>query len=176
MRLLRLFLAVMTLFSSLLVSACGGDSPRSLTAYSLSLKKEFPAVKTLSTADLAARSDSPILLDVRSEEEFAVSHIPRALRAEEDAAEQLHQLGVRDDQMVVVYCSVGYRSAKLAQELTAAGFRKVRNLEGSIFAWTNEGRPLVNSHGAAEGTHPFNRVWGRYLKKSKWRWTPEPAN
>jgi len=58
--------------------------------------------------------------------------------------------------------------------MIAAGFRNVRNLEGSIFAWANEGRPLVNARGQAAGVLPFNIPWGRYLEKSLWRWKPEP--
>ena len=67
---------------------------------------------------------------------------------------------------VVVYCSVGYRSSQLARRLQRAGFTNVMNLEGSIFAWANEGRPLVANGHSATLVHPYNRKFGRMLKPS----------
>ena len=45
---------------------------------------------------------------------------------------------------------------------------KAYNLEGSIFQWANENRPLDGS----EGVHPFSYVWGCLgLRWANWRWT-----
>jgi len=155
------------------------SAPEVLASYTTSLRAKFPDVSTLSPAELAGwMNDSartlPLLLDVREENEFAVSHLLGARRAENDAVAQLRQLGATNETPIVVYCSVGYRSALMARKLQKAGFNNVRNLEGSIFAWANEGRPLVNSNGTTSGAHPFNILWGRYLDKSKWHWKPEP--
>jgi len=143
-----------------------------LKKFSERMKMEFSEVGTLSVDELAALEPRPMLLDVRAQEEFAVSRIPGAIRAEEDAAGQLQQLGVASNDPVVVYCSIGYRSTVLAEKLQEAGFTNVRNLEGSIFAWAHEGYKLVNENGPAEGVHPYNRWWGRYLQKSLWKWKP----
>ncbi len=145
-----------------------------LHAYTATLKTKFPGVPTITLSEFAALGAPPILLDVREENEFAVSHLAEAVRAASDPVAQLGKLGAKSDTPVVVYCSVGYRSCVLAEKLQAAGFRNVRNLEGSIFAWANEGRPLVNARGETAGVHPFNLLWGRYLEKSLWRWKPEP--
>jgi len=152
----------------------GESPPGDLAAYAATLRAKFPGVPTIAPSGLAAIEPSPILLDVREENEFAVSHLPGAVRAGQDPVAQLQKMGAKSDAPVVVYCSVGYRSAVLAEKLQAAGFRNVRNLEGSIFAWANEGRPLVAARGEAAGVHPFNIPWGRYLEKSLWRWKPEP--
>jgi rhodanese-related sulfurtransferase len=156
-------------------------SADSLGDLSASIHAKFPDVSTIQPAELSGwMNDSkrlpPLLLDVREEQEYAVSHLPGAHRAQSDAVAQLRQLGAMEETPIVVYCSVGYRSALMAQKLQKAGFTNVRNLEGSIFAWANEGRPLVNSNGATSGAHPFNALWGRYLDKSKWHWKPEPAH
>jgi rhodanese-related sulfurtransferase len=149
------------------------SASEALTAYNTSLKQKFPGVATMTPAQLASLDTLPVLLDVRGEKEFAVSHLAGAFRAAKDPIAQLDHLGVKRNDPIVVYCSVGYRSSVLAEKLTQAGFTNVRNLEGSIFAWTNEGRPLVNASGPAEGAHPFNLVWGRFLERSHWRWSPE---
>ncbi len=148
-------------------------SSQSLAAYCASLREKFPDVPTITPDELARMDSSPLLLDVRDENEYAVSHLSGAVRVEKDFAVQLSRIGITKERPIVVYCSVGYRSAVLARALQKEGFTNVRNLEGSIFAWANEGRPLVNSNGATSGAHPFNPLWGRYLEKSRWRWKPE---
>ena len=122
------------------------------------IAKEFPNVKSISTADLAkniAAKDAPVLLDVRTQEEFAVSHLSGARRVDPDAT----TVELPKDTPIVTYCSVGYRSAKFAQRLQAAGFTNVRNLEGSIFQWANEGRPVE----PGTKVHPYNKKWGVLL-------------
>ncbi len=163
--------------SVLVVAHIEAATADSLTDLSAAIRAEFPEVSIMTTQEWAegmkdALRPVPILLDVREEREYAVSHQPEALRAESDPVAQLRRLGASSRTSVVVYCSVGYRSALLARKLSQAGFSNVRNLEGSIFAWANEGRPLVNSHGPTDGVHPFDVRWGRYLEKSKWHWKP----
>ena len=102
------------------------------------IAKEFPNVKSIGTAELAKMERKPVLLDVRTAAEFDVSRIAGAQRVDPDAA----AVALPKDTQIVTYCSVGYRSAKFAQRLKAAGFTNVRNLEGSIFQWANEGRAL----------------------------------
>jgi 3-mercaptopyruvate sulfurtransferase SseA len=67
------------------------------------------------------------------------------------------------DVPVVTYCAVGYRSAEFATRLRAAGFTHVQNLEGSIFQWANEHRPLVRDGTSASRVHPYSKSWGRLL-------------
>lgn len=174
MRILRQSLAAILLLMSF-GFARANDATQALAAYTASLRENFPDVPVITTAELAdlAPEEAPILLDVRTKKEFDVSHLAGSHRAEEDAVSQLGRLSASSDSSIVVYCSVGYRSALLARKLRDAGFVQVRNLEGSIFAWANGGHPLVNASGATSGAHPFNILWGRYLDKSKWRWEPE---
>ncbi|MEM6434526.1 MAG: rhodanese-like domain-containing protein [Cyanobacteria bacterium P01_D01_bin.115] len=132
------------------------------------IHQKFPAVETISTSQLATwlASDRqpPVLIDARKPEEYAVSHLPRARLLPTLAAVQ--QSEVSPDAQVVVYCSVGYRSARLAQQLQAAGYTRVINLEGSIFEWHNRGQLLVTGGEATQAVHPYNRVWGMLLMPS----------
>ncbi|NBV21340.1 MAG: rhodanese-like domain-containing protein [Proteobacteria bacterium] len=64
--------------------------------------------------------------------------------------------GVPPEQPIVCYCAAGFRSSIMARRLAQAGHREVFNLEGAIFDWACEGRPLVNEHGATQAVHPFN--------------------
>ena len=133
------------------------------------LAARYPDLPTTTPGQLAARLDAPqppVLLDARQPAEFAVSHLPGARRVDPDAtaaalADTLADVGRQRE--IVVYCSVGVRSAAVAQRLRQAGFENVENLGGSIFRWANEGRPLVRDGRAVETVHPYNAVWGRLL-------------
>lgn len=126
---------------------------------------QFPSVESLTTAELAKRlerDNPPLLIDVRGEEEYAVSHLPGALHLPSQAA--IATAGLPSNTPIVLYCSVGYRSARLAAALQAAGYSNVKNLEGSIFEWYNQGRPLVANGEPVRRVHPYNRSWGLLLE------------
>lgn len=122
------------------------------------------------TAD--ASGAAPILLDARTEAEFAVSHLPGAIRVDPDAGVEAWRAAVADargsdpggERPVVVYCSVGERSGRVAQALRQSGVGDVRNVPGSVFRWAAEGYALVDSAGRPTTlVHPYDAVWGRLL-------------
>ncbi|MFT3807161.1 rhodanese-like domain-containing protein [Arenimonas sp.] len=91
---------------------------------------------SMSPAELAALIEShkaPLVLDVRSDEEFAQGHIPGAVLIPHDQLEtRIGELG--EPREVVVYCRSGRRSGLIQPVLEKNGF-KVRQLEGSWQAW-----------------------------------------
>jgi rhodanese-related sulfurtransferase len=135
------------------------------------VRKRYPSVQQLSTAELAGWLKSgrpkPVLLDVRETEEFAVSHLPgaRNVPPKTDPATLLKTLP--KDTPIVTYCSVGWRSSEFAQKLKEAGYTQVQNLEGSIFRWANEDRPLEKDGKPAEKVHPYSATWSRLVKPEK---------
>jgi rhodanese-related sulfurtransferase len=122
-------------------------------------------ITTQQLADWLANKSRPppVLLDVRTEEEWDVSHLPGARRVDPNASVEPVISGLPKETLVVTYCAVGYRSGELATKLRAAGFTHVRNLEGSIFQWANEYRPLVRGDEPVTTVHPYSRLWGRLL-------------
>lgn len=137
------------------------------------IRKQFPSVAQLSTERLTlwlsvSDTTKPLLLDSRALAEYKTSHLPEAKFA---GSEQEVLKATRDlnrGHPIVVYCSVGYRSSNLAVNLQELGFKNVYNLEGSIFQWANEGRPVYSQGVEVKRVHPFNRKWGRLLKKELW--------
>ena len=147
------------------------------------IRAKFPEVTQLSTDNLQTwldvpaqapsgrpQTERPLLLDVREKEEYEVSHLQDAVLAtsEKEALQALE--GVPLDRPVVLYCSVGYRSSEMAAFLQKRGFEKVYNLEGSIFAWANEGRSVYRGGERVQVVHPYDRVWGKLLKKVLRSW------
>lgn len=131
------------------------------------IAKEFPSVTQISTAQLADwlaahNRPQPVLLDTRSAQEYAVSHLPGAIWM--DPKSKHPPEAVPKKTPIVLYCSVGYRSSRAAAQLKKSGYVDVRNLQGSIFQWANESRPVINAKGPTKLVHPYNKSWGTLLK------------
>jgi rhodanese-related sulfurtransferase len=96
-------------------------------------------VLSISPAEAADRvAEGWMLLDVRTEGEWAEARIPGAVHIPMD------QLTVRLDEVadrVVCVCAVGARSARVVQFLSAQGYEAV-NLDGGIYAWADDGLPV----------------------------------
>lgn len=109
-------------------------------------------------------SSNPLILDARSQEEYAISHIKSAqwIDSTDQAIPVLSEVPL--DTPIVVYCSIGYRSAKIAQQLSLAGYQNVFNLSGGIFQWANKGKPIFKDNHQVETVHPYNFIWGKLLK------------
>jgi rhodanese-related sulfurtransferase len=132
------------------------------------IRHDFPDVPQVTTEELARQlrepgDRRPLLLDVRTEAEFSVSHLNGARRIEPGSSAAAVG-SVDKTRPIVTYCSVGYRSAAFAEELRHAGYSEVRNLDGSIFQWANEGRPLFRDGRQVRMVHPYDSRWGALLK------------
>lgn len=142
---------------------------------------QFPRTRWITTAELAQwcsdrTQTPPLLLDARTEAEYAVSHLAIAQRIDPAHPDLAALDQAARDTPLVVYCSIGYRSARVAAQLTQAGFTQVYDLEGSIFQWANEGRPLVRAEPPMQAeqsmqakqpttkVHPYNAQWGLLLQ------------
>lgn len=151
--------------------SCGAetDSPEDMESVKTWVREEFPSVRHISAQELAARLESgenvPVLLDVREEKEYAVSHLPGAIRVQPGSTDAPALEGLDPETPIVAYCSVGYRSSQLVEKLEAMGFENALNLEGSIFEWANEGHPLERDGEPARAVHPYDAEWGRLLRK-----------
>jgi len=78
-----------------------------------------------------------VLIDVREPSEYKINQIPGSkLIPLTNLPQKVHELDSADE--IVVHCHFGGRSAKAAEFLGKAGFKKVKNLAGGIDAWSQE--------------------------------------
>ncbi|MEM8560654.1 MAG: rhodanese-like domain-containing protein [Pseudomonadota bacterium] len=134
------------------------------------VRTTFPDAPQLTVEELeqllAGNSQQTLLIDVRDPSEYAVSHLPGAHCAQGQDLERRIKTSA-ESYVVVLYCSVGYRSSKAAQKLRELGWSRVYNLEGSIFEWANKGNSLVQGGPASQTpshvVHPFDDHWGQLL-------------
>lgn len=140
------------------------------------IASRFPEVESLTSAELYRRHQLneplPPVIDVRAEEEFLVSHINNALNLE--SAEQIAARFPDREAELILYCSVGYRSAAVANALQKLGYTRVWNLQHSLFEWANQGLPMVNEQGPTKFAHPYDRRWGKLLRPELHEMRPAP--
>ncbi|HSN70465.1 MAG TPA: rhodanese-like domain-containing protein [Steroidobacteraceae bacterium] len=93
--------------------------------------------------DLSAGEPDPVVLDVRTPEEFAAGHVPGAMNIPHDQiAERIASLEPARGAELVVYCRSGRRSAIASDVLRQAGFDNVRHLAGDMQGWQAAELPL----------------------------------
>lgn len=177
----RRFRQLCLVASTLLVLAAKADlnAASSWPDVRQEIARRFPEAPLLTIPKFAewladTSRPQPLVLDVRSRAEYDISHLPNAIWAgtvplQTDALKQSPP-----DRPVVFYCSVGWRSGQAATRWVKSGRRAVFNLEGSIFQWANEGRPLTDPRGKEVSVvHPFNQSSGALLERSRWSHAPK---
>ncbi len=110
----------------------------------------------------------PLILDTRTPNEYAVSHIATAQFVDFGKFNKKVAQDWDPSRPIVVYCTVGYRSERIGEQLKKLGFKDVRNLYGGIFEWVNEGHPIVDATGKATiKVHAYSEDWGKWLLKGQ---------
>ena len=79
-----------------------------------------------------------VILDVRTEEEFAQGHIPGAILIPDYEIREEAESSLPDkDALILVYCRSGRRSKNAAQILAELGYSNIREF-GGIMSWPYE--------------------------------------
>src|SRR5690606_6354816 len=103
------------------------------------------------------QSDSHILLDVRTAEEFEDGHLADALNYDiYDSAFTKKLAALDKTKPVFVYCKGGGRSLDAAKQLKKLGCHTVYGLRGGIRAREQDGGPLAGA--PQNGTDLFSRA------------------
>ena len=111
----------------------------------------FAEPGTISPDELARRieaGDAPLVLDVRTVQEYSDGHIPGAVNI------PLHNLDSRIDEIaeyreeeVVVHCRTGRRAKRADVVLEEAGFTKLLDLDGDWLGWRAAGHAAEKGAG-----------------------------
>lgn len=153
------------LFLSTLLIICGFSwSKIDWNSVNRSIDKKYPSIASISTEALKEKLEQQeiiTIIDVREVDEFNVSHLPKAINETDPRAIELPL-----ETTIIVYCSVGLRSAKFAETLNTRGYVSVFNLRGSIFEWANNDFPLQRGEKTVTAVHPYNKKWGSLVKTS----------
>ncbi|MEP3225488.1 MAG: rhodanese-like domain-containing protein [Parasphingorhabdus sp.] len=139
--------------------------------------QQFETVAHIDGDRLSAfAAEDIILFDVRKKSEYSVSHLENAVRVDPDISRAEFDekfSALVKGKTAIFYCSVGQRSSRLADRtqdiLLSSGARSAYNLEGGIFKWHNENRPLFAEKGqTTRFVHPYNAAWGRLVSNQEY--------
>jgi sodium/bile acid cotransporter 7 len=119
-------------------------------------RRDFAGIEEIGAAEALQRVGDPsvVFVDVREPEEQAVSMIPGAVTS----AVYLADPGRFGGQHIIAYCTISYRSGKLAAKMQRKGITIV-NLKGGLLAWVHAGGPLVRGNRPVEDLHVYGRKW-----------------
>lgn len=109
------------------------------------LLRNRPGSDSLSPMDatLKINREDALVLDVRTQDEFARGHIVGAKHVPvADLEKRLAELDKSKSKPVIVCCQTGARSATAAAALRKAGFEQVFNLRGGLQEWERAGQPV----------------------------------
>src|ERR1051326_4694904 len=108
-----------------------------ITVDNVSRATEITSVELKQRID---RGDKLRIIDVREPNEYQICRIPGTeLIPLGDVPKRYKELD--PDQEIVVHCKMGGRSAKAADFLRSAGFKRVLNLKGGILDWIDKVDP-----------------------------------
>lgn len=153
-----LFVSFLLLFPSALLADQLQHEERYRQVLSMYLEYaiKFPAVDDIDAAQLLnlQNEDDVVFIDTRKKKEMKISMIPGAITEKEF----LKSRGSFEGRMVVAYCTIGYRSGKLAKKMAGKGI-KVFNLKGGLLAWLHEGGKLHHQGIPTNKVHVYGKKW-----------------
>lgn len=133
---------VLPVLVCIMLCACG-QAPQSQVPHEQQVK-EIEAQMTYEqiTQDqakaLMAESENYIILDVRTEAEYAEGHIPGAICVpNETIGDNMPEELPDKDQLILVYCRSGNRSKQASEKLAKLGYTNVKEF-GGINTWTGD--------------------------------------
>ena len=119
-------------------------------------KKDFPGVKDISPKEAMKllKMDKVLFVDTRTDAEMKISMLPGAISQKT----YLKNKSLYRNKTIVLYCTISYRSGKLAQSLKKQGV-EVYNLTGGLLAWVLEGGKVYDKTGETRRIHVYGEKW-----------------
>ena len=121
---LKIFISTLLISLSLFsITACSGTSAT------------YEQISSQQAKNLMDTEVDYIILDTRTEEEFAKGHIPNAIIIPHYEIAQRAEKELPDtDQLILVYCRSGNRSKQASQVLADLGYTNIKEF-GGIIDW-----------------------------------------
>jgi rhodanese-related sulfurtransferase len=99
-------------------------------------------VSPAEVAELRARGEKAVYLDVREPNEWNLGRIPGAVFIPRGQLESKVEDAVARDAKVIIYCARGNRSALAADTLQQMGYEDVASMSGGFQQWAMEDREV----------------------------------
>ncbi len=143
----KTFLSLLILAAAAVLGACqsAATDKQTISPPAASISETKPKEIAPTEARAAIENSDAQFIDVRTAEEYAGGHAPKAVNFPLDALE--NELGkLNKSKPVYVICQSGARSKKAAEKLNEAGFKQIFSVAGGTTAWTSAGFPVEKSN------------------------------
>ncbi len=127
---------------ALLLCSCAPQEHRapsgSINATEPDVKAEYIKISGIEAAEMM--SGDVVIIDARTQEEYAAGHIPNAVLLPYDAitADTAAAAVPNKDQTILVYCRTGRRSEAAAKALIELGYTAVYDFGGISTDWNGD--------------------------------------
>ena len=122
---------MLVLLAALLLAGCGKQTGKTQEAALMNITAE-------EAKKLMDSESGYVILDVRTEQEYAQGHIPGAILIPDyEISEKAESVLTDKDQLILVYCRSGRRSKNAAAQLEDMGYTRIREF-GGILDWPYE--------------------------------------
>ncbi len=112
------------------------------------IRESQPHVTVAEFKKIMESGQKIVLVDVRTDGEYAASHLPGAIHINRGLIEWVMPQTVQDtDAKIYVYCRTGARSAFATERLKEMGYTSVTNIYDGFQGWVVAGYPVYNRHG-----------------------------
>lgn len=102
-------------------------------------ENHVPEITVQKLKKLIDDNERPFILDVREEWEYSTVNLGGHLIPLKQLSDRLDELEPhQDENLIVVHCRSGGRSAQAVRFLQAAGLTNTKNLRGGTLAWSKE--------------------------------------
>lgn len=121
----------------MIFSSCGTVN-KSASPSGDSGKNSYTRISQEDAKKMMEADDGYVIVDVRRADEFASGHIPGAILVPNESIGTEKPAELPDlDQIILVYCRSGNRSAQAAKKLADLGYKNVYDF-GGIMNWTGD--------------------------------------
>lgn len=101
---------------------------------------ESKQISATELIELIKIEKAPVILDVRSPEEYSEGKVPGAINIEyRELPSRIDEVRKLGEGKIVVYCERGVRANIAKKTLRKAGFTDILHLEGDMSGWRKQG-------------------------------------
>ncbi len=151
------------------IGTAHGQNPEGFDKMAENMAGNMDLVITMKEVQKLQKENKSItFLDTREYAEYKVSHMKSAIfvgykKINWDKIRKLDK-----DAVIVIYCSVGYRSGKIAEKMQDLGFTNAKNLYGGLFNWANNGGLVSTTMGTnTNEIHGFSKNWSKWINRER---------
>ena len=109
-------------------------------------RSSVPEITVQELKTLMDDGATPFILDVREEREYEVANLNGTLIPLNQLPHRLEELEDHKDELIVVHCRSGARSAQAVRYMQSMGFDKAKNLKGGVLAWSRDIDPSMPTY------------------------------